>query len=236
MSYMAHAQECPVIRIETKNTALILKAGRNRQLYQAYLGTRLNCNSAYDALARENTKSFVVNDGNPLVDLRHLAYPTHGTENLFEPAIRLTHDDGNPSLELVYLSHTTLEKDDHTSETIIRLKDPQYPVDVTLHYKSFHDQDAIEQWVEIQHQEKNPVMLYNYASSMLHLNANNYWLTQYHGDWAKEARMQESELTRGTKVIDSKLGVRTNMYHTPVFFLSMNSKAEADPEVRPRSG
>jgi alpha-galactosidase len=98
-------------------------------------------------------------------------------------------------------------------------------VDVTLHYKSFHDQDAIEQWVEIQHQEKHPVMLYNYASSMLHLDANNYWLTQFHGDWAKEARMQESELTRGTKVIDSKLGVRSDMYHTPVFFLSMNSKA-----------
>jgi len=226
MFSITKAQESQLIQIETKNTALVLKVGKNQLLYQTYIGTNLKISSAYNALSKENTKPFVINDGNPLVDLRHLAYPTYGTDNLFEPAIRITHNDGNPSLELTYLSHNTQKKDDDITETIIKLKDPVYPVDVTLHYKSFYNEDVIEQWTEIQHQEKNPVMLYNYASSMLYFDANHYWLTQYHGDWAKEARIEESELTSGTKVIDSNLGVRIDMYNTPTFFLSLNSKSD----------
>lgn len=223
---LAQAQEGPSIQVETNNSVLILKVGRDQKLYQVYLGTRLSSNSSYDALSAESTKSFVINDGNPIVNLRHLAYPTFGTDNLFEPAIRMTHNDGNPSLELLYVNHQTVKKDDNVTETIIRLKDPQYPVDVTLHYKAYYIENVMEQWSEIQHQEKNPVMLYNYASSMLHFDADHYWLTQFHGDWAKEARIQESELTSGTKVIDSKLGARTDMYQTPMFFLALHTKAD----------
>ncbi|WP_300977398.1 alpha-galactosidase [Flavobacterium sp.] len=214
------------IQIETQSAALILKAGKNGLLYQSYLGTKLNGNSGYNLLSKENTKSFVVNDGNPLVNLRHQAYPTFGTDNLFESAIRMTHNDGNPSLELVYVSHRTEKIDGNTTETIIQLQDLAYPVEVTLHYKAYFNENVIEQWTEIKHHEKKPVMLYNYASSMLHFDADRYWLTQFHGDWAKEVRMQESELTSGIKVIDSKLGVRNNMYQTPVFFLALNSKAD----------
>jgi len=218
------AQEAQ-IQIETQNTALILKTGKNGLLYQSYLGTKLKDNSGYNQLSKENTKQFVINDGNPLVNLRHQAYPTFGTDNLFESAIRVTHNDGNPSLELFYVSHQTEKTDNNVTETIVNLKDPLYPVEVKLHYKAFYNENVIEQWTEILHHEKKPLILYNYASSMLHFDADQYWLTQYHGDWAKEARMQESKLTSGTKVIDSKLGVRTDMYQTPVFLLSLNSKA-----------
>jgi len=221
-----HAQESPIIRIETENTALVLKVGKNQMLYQTYLGTRLLNSSDYESVSRENTKKFVVNDGNTLIDLRHKAYPTFGTDNLFEPAIRVTHNDGNPSLELIYQSQNTLKIDDNINETIIKLKDPQYPVDVTLHYKSFYKENVIESWTEIQHQEKKPVTLYNYASSALHLDADKYWLTQFYSDVVEEARIEESQLTRGTKVIDSKLGVRTTMFATPAFFLSLNSKSD----------
>ena len=230
MFTLAQRQETPVIQIETNNSVLVLKVGKDQKLYQCYLGTKLTGNTSYDVLSKENTRSFVINDGNPIVNLRHLVYPTFGTDNLFEPAIRMTHNDGNPSLELIYVSYQTIKKDDNISETIIKLKDPQYPVDVTLHYRAFNNENVIEQWSEIQHQEKNPVMLYNYASSMLHFDADHYWLTQFHGDWAKEVRMQESELTSGTKVIDSKLGARADMYQTPMFFLALNDKAVRRPD------
>jgi len=226
MFSVAYPQDKPAIRIETNQTILILKAGADQRLYQCYLGAKMNGDGAYDSFTRENPKNFVVNDGNPLVNFRHLAYPTFGTDNLFEPAIRMTHNDGNPSLELVYVSYQTVKQDDNVTETIIKLKDPQYPVEVTLYYKAYYNENVIEQWSEIQHQEKNPVMLYNYASSLLHFNAGHYWLTQFHGDFAKEARIQESELTSGVKVIDSKLGARSNMYQTPAFFLALNEKAD----------
>jgi len=219
------AQESSLIKIETQNSALVLKVGKNKKLYQTYLGTKLNNSSEYEAVSKENTKNFVVNDGNPLIDLRHSAYPTFGTDNLFEPAIRITHNDGNPSLELEYQNHTIQKITDNTAEIIIKLKDPQYPVFVNLHYKTFYKENVIESWTEIEHKEKKAVMLYNYASSALHLDADQYWLTQFYSDVVEEVRMEESQLTRGIKVIDSKLGVRTNMFASPSFFLSLNSKS-----------
>lgn len=220
------AQETPMIRIETQNTALVFKVGKNLQLYQTYLGVKLINGADYEFVSKENTNKFPVNDGNPLIDLRHPAYPTFGTDNLFEPAIRMTHNDGNLSLDLLYQSQSSQKLDANITETIIKLKDPQYPVDVTLHYKAYFQEDVIELWTEIQHQEKKPVMLHEFASSMLHIEASAYWLTQFYSDCAEEARIEEHELTRGTKVIDSKLGVRNAMFAVPTFFISLNSKAD----------
>jgi alpha-galactosidase len=200
-----------IINITTKNTALIYSAdGTDGRLYQAYLGKLLM-----------NT-----GDLNKNKQDWHPAYATFGTDNLFEPAIRMTHTDGNPSLELKFVSHKTEKPDANTTVTNILLRDPQYPVDVTLHIKSYYAEDVIEQWVEIVQKESKPVMLFNYASSMLNFDAEKYWLTQFHGDWAEEMKMKESELTSGIKIIDTKLGTRAHMYQTPVFFLSLNGKSD----------
>ena len=58
-------------------------------------------------------------------------YLTAGMENQLEPAIRMVHNDGNPSLELLYVSHVIDKKDDNVSTTAITLKDPEYPVEIT---------------------------------------------------------------------------------------------------------
>jgi alpha-galactosidase len=198
------------ISVGTLNTDLVYKvSGRDGRLYQSYLGPKL-----------DNISSL-----NQLRDAGHLAYETSGTDNLFEPAIRMTHNDGNPSLELKYVSHNVEKPDANVTITHILLKDPEYPVEVTLNIKSYSVEDVIEQWVEIVHKEVKPVTIFNYASSMLHFDANKYWLTQFHGDWAEEMKMQESELTSGIKILDSKLGSRAHMYQTPVFFLSLNDKS-----------
>ena len=204
------AQEGTIIRIGTKSNDLVYKVGKDMRLYQSYLGTKL--------VNEQSIKAIPVQE--------HLAYATFGTDNLFEPAIRITHNDGNPSLELHYVTSQVEKLNDNVTITHIKLKDPQYPVDVTLHIKSYFIENVVEQWVEITHQEKKPVTVFNYASSMLHFDASHYWLTQFHGDWAEEMRMQESELTSGTKILDSKLGTRAHMYQTPVFFLSLNNKSD----------
>ena len=200
-----------IISVSTLNTDLVYKVnGRDRRLYQSYLGSKLD-NISELRQAR---------------DAEHLAYATSGTDNLFEPAIRMIHNDGNPSLELKYVSHNIEKPDTNITITSILLKDPEYPVEVTLYIKSYAAEDVIEQWVEIVQKEAKPVTIYNYASSMLHFDANKYWLTQFHGYWAEEMKMQENELTSGIKILDSKLGTRAHMYQTPVFFLSLNEKSD----------
>ncbi|MCJ7449273.1 MAG: alpha-galactosidase [Bacteroidales bacterium] len=199
------------IPVSTRNTDLVFRVnGRDGRLYQAYFGPKL--------VNSDNLKQ--------MRDAGHLAYATFGTDNLFEPAIRATHNDGNPSLDLKYVSHHFETIGTNVILNRILLKDPEYPFEVTLNIKTFADEDVIEQWVEIKHNEKKPLTIFNYASSMLHFDAGRYWLTQFHGDWAEEMKIQESELTAGIKILDSKLGTRAHMYQTPVFLLSLNGRSD----------
>jgi alpha-galactosidase len=112
------------------------------------------------------------------------------------------------------------------TETTIELKDPKYPVGVVLHYQAYEQENVIKAWTEIKNDEKGALALTNYASSIMHFDATKYFLTQFHGDHASEARIQESQLTSGIKIIDSKLGARADKYQSPMFMLSLNKQAD----------
>ncbi len=206
--------QAQVISIETSNSQLVLSVSKNQKLYQSYLG-----------------KKFLTS----IKDLpigKHEAYIPSGTDNLFEPAVRVTHADGNPSLELLYTGTQTNKQDNNVSTTTISLKDPKYPVEVTLYFTAYFDEDIIKTWTEIKHAEKKAIEVFNYASSMLHFDAGKYWLTQFHGDWAEEMKIEESRLTHGIKTLDSKLGTRANMYQSPAFFISIdNPSTESTGEL-----
>lgn len=197
------------IRLSTRNISLVYRVNDQGRLVQQYFGRALQSADA-DSAAKGGQE----------------AYITAGMESLLDPAIRIVHNDGNPSLELKYVSSRSDKKDDNVSTTEITLKDPVYPVNVTLHFETYFQEDIIKAWTEIKHTEKQPVQMTAYASSMLHFNASRYWLTQFHGDWAKEATMVEEKLSKGSKILDSKLGVRANMYQSPMFLLSLNSTPE----------
>lgn len=199
------AQTSQPILIETRHTSLVYSVGNNQRIYQTYLGKRPSDPADY-----------------ALLKAPHEAYPGAGMEDLFTPAIRMIHADGNPSLVLQYITHQATKKEGNITLTDIHLKDPVYPVEVILHFTACYEEDIITSRAEILHHEKKPVVLTHYASSFLHFDAAKYWLTQFHGDWAKEMNMQETELTSGIRILDSKLGARADMYQSPLFFLSLD--------------
>lgn len=200
-----------IIRIKTKATDLIFKVGDNGRLYQSYLGQKLLDDSGLSELKRGRE-----------------AYLSHGMEDYFEPAIRILHNDGNPSLLLKFVSSETNQKDANVTETVIVLKDEKYHVEVKLFFTAFAEENVIKSHAEISHREKKPVILYNYASSLLHLNAGKYWLTEFSGDWAHEMNMTERQLNFGKKIVDTKLGSRANMFCSPYFILALNEPARED--------
>ncbi|NQU88282.1 MAG: alpha-galactosidase, partial [Mariniphaga sp.] len=207
ISAQLFAQNEPVI-IETQNISLVYKIGYQNKLVQVYFGEKLQNSDDYN-----------------LLNSREDAYATAGMDNLNEPAIRMKHNDGNPSLALTFNKSEVIEKNDNFKTIVIYLNDDQYPVQVKLFFKAFFDEDVIETWTEISHQEKESVPLSNFASSMLHFNQRDYWLTHFHGDWNKEMIMNETRLTSGIKIIDSKLGTRTHKFQAPMFFLSLNGQS-----------
>jgi len=204
------AQSSPLIAIRTNKSELVYLVDKSQKVLQVYLGERLKENN-------ELTKAR---------SLQHEMYIPFGTGDFFESAIRATHNDGNPSIELKYVRNEVKKLDDNVIETIVYLKDDQYPFEVKMHFKAYFREDVIEQWTEISHQEKKPIILSLFSSSMLHFDAKEYWLTQFHGDWAKEMRMEESRLTSGIKIIDSKLGTRADLHQTPFFMLALSKQAD----------
>lgn len=207
--FQSRAGSTKIIRLSTNCTDLIFKVENNGRLYQSYLGEKL------------------LNDS----DLNYLpqgkeAYLTNGMEDYFEPAIHMVHNDGNPSLLLKYVTHTVSSLQPGITRTVITLKDEIYPVTVNLFFDVFEKENIIKTYTEISHQEKKPVMLFKYASSLIHLRSDKYWLTEFSGDWAHEVNMSENLLSFGKKTIDTKLGSRADMFCSPFFILSLDNQAQ----------
>lgn len=210
------------IPIETANQAVVLQAGNDKRLRCIYFGHKLSNSKEYESVP-EAYKQAEDHAG-----LLNSAYTPSGSRNLFEPAITVTHADGNQSLDLQYVSHQLKNAGSGVSLLSVLLKDPVYNFEVTLFYKYYYQDDVIEQWSVIKHHEKGKVVLQKYASANLHVKANEYWLKQFHGDWAKEMQPEESKLTHGIKTLDSKLGTRANLFMPSVFMVALNGPAKED--------
>ena len=198
------------IRITTENTCLLYSVTDNNRLEQIYFGKSVKNLSELESIPLRTFSG----------------YSTYGTNHVFEPALKVTHNDGNTSTELKYLSSTTNSKEDNIVHTVISLKDDHYDLYVDLHYNAYQKEDIIEQWIEIRNSEKKAVVLDNFASSDLSFYAKDYYVSQFYGDWSEEMNIAEQKLTSGIKIIDSKLGVRSNQYTHPCFILSLNDPAK----------
>ncbi|MDB5135651.1 MAG: alpha-galactosidase [Mucilaginibacter sp.] len=209
------------IPVETEHNALVLQVDKDKNLKMVYYGTKLSSPSEYQYIQnmyKQPDDSGVLDD----------AYTPSGSTNLAEPAITVTHADGNKSLNLAYVSHQVTKIDDDVSLLTVTLKDPAYDFEVKLFYKTYYKEDVTEQWSVIKHQEKGIVTLNKFASANLNLKGTGFWLKQYHGNWAKEMQPEEAKLTHGIKTIDTKLGTRANLYEPSMFMVSIDKPATED--------
>lgn len=177
IAFNANAQ---TIRVSTDKTDLVMKVSPKGRLYQTYFGDKLKNAADYDNII---WNTYAASDG--AVSTRgHEVCAGSGNEDYFEPAIAITHADGNMTSYFNYKSSETNAIDGGT-ETVITLQDAQYPVTVRLHYAAYAKENVIKAWTEIEHKEKQPITLWRYSSTMLYFNAPKYYLTSYHSDWAR---------------------------------------------------
>lgn len=216
-----NADSQKAIRISTDNTDLILKVAPNGRLYQSYLGNKL-----LNEADIENLPYYIHAGSDGSVSPRGWeVYAGSGAEDYFEPAVAILHNDGNPSTILRYVSSEQKTVTGGT-ETIINLRDDKYPVDVTLHYIAYPEENVIKTWSEIKHQEKKPIILSRYSSTILYFSASKYFLTEFSSDWAREASMSTQQLQFGKKILDTKLGSRAAMHVQPFFELGLEQPAQ----------
>ena len=191
-----------VVRLATAHFELVFRVGNDGRLYQQAAGA----GKAKEKLPRMEE-----------------AYPQAGDGYIWEPALQAVHADGNTSTALIFDSANRTNEAPGIEVTRIQLRDPAYPFETTLCFRTHHDQDVVEQWTEIIHHESGPVTLERMASTALLLPATNVYLTNFFGDWAKEMLAPITEpITPGTKILDSKIGVRAEQFRNTSFVLSLD--------------
>ncbi len=220
ISVVVYGQMVTIIPIETNDFAMVLSTNKDNKLLIAYFGNKLISPSDYDAVS----KQYLMRDNNAVGDYNNVYTPS-GSTTLVEPALQVTHANGDLSTELKYAGHEIKTINANVKEFIIQLKDDVNLVEVTLHYKVYKNENVIEEWKVIKNMQKGKIEMEKYASSNLYFIADNYYLTQYHGAWGAEMRPEESKLTYGIKTLDSKLGTRTNLFSPPSFQLSFDKPA-----------
>lgn len=212
------------IEIATKNNVLILETDKDNTLLSTYIGKKLENASEYPHIQPLDQYKPGSDD---LLNKRE-AYIASGSLNLMEPALSVTHADGNKSTVLTFADVKTDQIDQNRKLTSIVLKDLKYNFQVTLKYLAFYKENVIEQWTEITQHEKGNVVLNKYASANLTLSGRKFFLKSHYSGATREMRSEEQQLLHGIKTIDSKLGTRTNLLHSSSFMVSIDQPATED--------
>ena len=135
------------IEITTKSNVLILETDRDNTLLSTYLGKKLDYASEYPNIqALDKYKP----GSDDLLNKREV-YIASGSLNLLEPALTVTHADGNKSTVLTFSDVKTEQLDQNRKLTSVILKDLKYNFQVTLKYLAYFNENVIEQWAEIEH-------------------------------------------------------------------------------------
>ncbi len=96
--HTANAQQGKIITIETKSNVTALAVGNDLRLATIYFGPKLTDTAEYRFVQRMYRR------GDDYSGILNAAYTPAGSRNLVEPAIEVTHANGNTSLDLLYVS------------------------------------------------------------------------------------------------------------------------------------
>lgn len=204
------------ISIETSESSLIFSVNLEDEVIFRHYGKKV---SSMDDFSQELRK---ITSNQPSAAL----YPTYGERRSIIPALKLTHADGILVSELKFHNIKFKEIDNNVRETVIELKDKEYELYVKLHYKTYHKENVISQYVTVSHNEKGDIKVENLASCYLPLYAQSYYLSHFYGAWAREMQMKEEKLTHGIKSVESIKGVRTAQTENPSFLLSLDKESD----------
>jgi len=204
-----------LINIQTKDLSMVMTIGKDSVVYFRYFGEKID-----DAVPFLSKNTYRRSD----YGTDPQAYLASGGQNYREPALLVTHSDGDLNTELAYISHQQVElTDGNVRQTTIKMQDKKLPLIVELTITAYQRENVFTQKVSIKNNEKKGVVLHNFYSSYLPVQAKKYYLNSFYGEWAQEMSMEESLLNHGIKSIENKMGIRTSHTENPSFVLALDT-------------
>ncbi|MBQ7195426.1 MAG: alpha-galactosidase [Bacteroidales bacterium] len=204
-----------VIKINTASTQMVLVTDKDAPVQFYYWGEKIAGDGFADRFYKKRPDS--------AESCAPQLYPAYGGSMFLTPAMRVTGPDGSLVSELVFDSCLQESAPDGARRTVIVLKDKVQPIEVRVRFDVYEQYDVIAQSAELVNKGRKTLTVHELASSFLPLHSGSYYLSHFGGTWAHERQWEEERLTRGSKIIESKKGVRTTQADSPSFAVSLDA-------------
>jgi alpha-galactosidase len=171
--------------------------------------------------ARQDISSF-----DPRQMLEAEEFPGWGGPRYYEPALKLSREDGDRDLVLHYASHRI-----QGDELDITLKDVNDPIEVTLHYRVYPEHGILRRSATIRNGTAHTITLESAQSAVWNLPpGDGYQLTYLSGRWAAETQINREPIHEGQKVLESRKG-HTSHNFNPWFAIDRGDAGEENGAV-----
>lgn len=208
--------------LQTATSSYAMGVDANGRLRHLYWGAPLwRLEDLPQPAARRDISSF-----DPKEMLENEEYPGWGGPRYYEPALKITRDDGNRDLVLTYVSHTSSEND-----LDVVLKDIRDDIQVILHYRVYPGHGILRRSATITNRTTHVLTIESAQSAVFHLPpGDGYRLTYLTGRWAAETQVRREPIDEGMKITESRKG-HTSHYYNPWFAIDDGSASEEHGQV-----
>ena len=157
------------------------------------------------------------------------AWPRLPSE-VMEPSIYIIQEDGTHNLELRIAKKSVRALDDERTEAAYELKDPLYPVTVTLIATAYKTADVFTSQIIVRNNGEKNITLLDRDAAFINLPfTNDTYLTSFYGDWGREmTEIHEDKVGRGVLKHLTNKGSRVAVPDYPGCYISFDGKLEEE--------
>ena len=157
------------------------------------------------------------------------AFPRLPSE-VMEPSVYIIQEDGTHNLELRIAKKTVRALDDERTEAEFELKDPLYPVTVTLIATAFKTADVFTSQIVVKNNGTKNITLLDRDAAFINLPfSNETYLTSFYGDWGREmTEIHEDKVGRGVLKHLTNKGSRVAVPDYPGCYISFDGKLQEE--------
>jgi alpha-galactosidase len=158
--------------------------------------------------------------------LENEEFPAWGGPRYYEPALKITRDNGNRDVVLRYVSHRIQQ-----NNLNIELQDIKDDIAVTLHYGVYPDEGILRRNATIRNRTGRPLTVESAQSATWYLPpGEGYQLSYLTGRWAAETQLNREAIHQGMKVLESRKG-HTSHNINPWFAIDAGDAGEEHGRV-----
>ena len=216
------AEDRKVFLLTTSQNSYAMGIAADGSLRHMYWGSPLWNLADLPALAPARELS----SEDPRQMMENEEFPAWGGTRYYEPALKLTRENGDRDLVLVYASHRIAGND-----LDIALKDIRDAVEVTLHYRVYPENGILRRSATVRNGTAHPFVIESAQSAAWHMPAGTgYQLSYVNGRWAAESQLVREPIHEGMKVIESRKGHTSHSFN-PWFAVDGGDASEESGRV-----